>query len=242
MRTATPGNLSKLVAMSKHEEKCCQVDIHIHSQGDVNIYNCSTLPQPCPPSPPGGGTSTPRPLSSALGPKRLELLCELVPKASTVAVLVNPNNLTEARQTDEMLNAARNQLREAAVLQEPRREERFTALADASTQMLLVLSSPHFVTSRSQIVQLAVRHRLPTMFIFKTYVQAGELLSYGADYVAMHRQAATQVAKILKGTKVGDIPIEQPNRFEFVVNLKTAKAIGLDLPTSILLRADEVIE
>ena len=118
----------------------------------------------------------------------------------------------------------------------------FTALADASTQMLLVLSSPHFVTSRSQIVQLAVRHRLPTMFIFKTYVEAGGLLSYGADYVAMHRQAATHVAKILKGTKVGDIPIEQPNRFEFVVNLKTAKAIGLDLPTSILLRADEVIE
>jgi putative ABC transport system substrate-binding protein len=80
------------------------------------------------------------------------------------------------------------------------------------------------------------------MFIFKTYVEAGGLLWYGADFVAMHRQAATHVAKILKGAQVGDIPIEQPNRFEFAVNLRTAKAIGIELPTSILLRADEVIE
>jgi putative ABC transport system substrate-binding protein len=80
------------------------------------------------------------------------------------------------------------------------------------------------------------------MFIFKTYVEAGGLLSYGADLAATDRQAATHVVKILKGTKVGDIPIEQPNRFELVVNLKTAKAIGIELPTSILLCADEVIE
>jgi putative ABC transport system substrate-binding protein len=115
-------------------------------------------------------------------------------------------------------------------------------LAAASPQMLLVLSSPHFTPLRSEIAELAISYRLPTMFIFKTYVEAGGLLSYGADLVAMHRQAATHVAKILKGTKVGDIPIEQPNRFELVVNLKTAKAIGIELPTSILLRADEVIE
>src|SRR5262245_36865795 len=84
----------------------------------------------------------------------------------------------------------------------------FRTLAEASPQMLLVLSSPHFTPLRS----LAISYRLPTMFIFKTYVEAGGLLSYGADLVAMHRQAATHVAKILKGTKVGDIPIEQPNR------------------------------
>lgn len=121
-------------------------------------------------------------------------------------------------------------------------EAAFRALADASAQMLLVLSSPYFARSASRIGQLAIEHRLPTMFIFKAYVEAGGLLSYGADYVAMHRQAATHVAKILKGTKVGDIPIEQPNRFEFAVNLRTAKAIGIELPTAILLRADEVIE
>ena len=118
----------------------------------------------------------------------------------------------------------------------------FGSLAAASTQTLLVLSSPHFTPVRAQIAQLAIQHRMPTMFIFRTYVEAGGLLSYGADFFAMHRQAATQVAKILKGAKVGDIPIEQPNRFEFAVNLKTAKAIGINLPTSILLLADEVIE
>jgi putative ABC transport system substrate-binding protein len=121
-------------------------------------------------------------------------------------------------------------------------EAAFHALAAASAQMLLVLSSPYFAGSGSRIAQLAIQHRLPTMFIFKSYVEAGGLLSYGADYVAMHRQAATHVAKLLKGAKVGDIPIEQPNRFEFAVNLRTAKAIGIELPTAILLRADEVIE
>jgi putative tryptophan/tyrosine transport system substrate-binding protein len=121
-------------------------------------------------------------------------------------------------------------------------EAAFGSLAAASTETLLVLSSPHFISARGQIVQLAIQHRMPTMFIFRTYVEAGGLLSYGADFATMHRQAATHVAKILKGAKVGDIPIEQPNRFEFAVNLRTAKAIGIELPTSILLRADEVIE
>ena len=118
----------------------------------------------------------------------------------------------------------------------------FRTLVAASPQMLLVLSSPHFTPSRARIAELAISNKLPTMFIFKTYTEAGGLLSYGADYIAMHRQAATQVAKILRGTMPADIPIEQPNRFEFVVNVKTAKAIGIELPTSILLRADEVIE
>ena len=94
--------------------------------------------------------------------------------------------------------------------------------------MLLVLSSPDFTPLRSQIAELAISYRLPTMFIFKTYVEAGGLLSYGADLVATHRQVATHVVKILKGTKVGDIAIEQPNRFELVVNLKTAKTIGIE--------------
>jgi putative tryptophan/tyrosine transport system substrate-binding protein len=91
----------------------------------------------------------------------------------------------------------------------------------------------------SLIASLAVQHRLPTMFIFKTYVQAGGLMSYGVDYVAMHRRI---VAKILEGTKPADIPVEQPTRFEFVVNLKTAKSIDVQIPLSTLLRADEVIE
>ena len=118
----------------------------------------------------------------------------------------------------------------------------FRSLADASPEMLLVLSSPQFTPSRSKITALAIQYHLPTMFIFKTYVQAGGLLSYGADYGAMHRQAATYVAKILAGAKPGEIPIEQPTKFELVANLKTASAIGVELPTTLLLRADEVIE
>jgi len=121
-------------------------------------------------------------------------------------------------------------------------EAAFGSLTAASIQALLVLSSPYFTPVRAQIAQLAMQHRMPAMFIFKIYVEAGGLLSYGADFFAMHRQAATQVVKILKGARVGDIPIEQPNRFECAVNLKTAKAIGITLPTSILLLADEVIE
>jgi putative ABC transport system substrate-binding protein len=121
-------------------------------------------------------------------------------------------------------------------------DQAFRTLAENSPQMLLVLSSPFFTAYRSQIADLAISYRLPTMFIFKTYVEAGGLLSYGADLIAMHRQAAIQMAKILKGRKVGDIPIEQPNRFDLSVNLKTAKALGLELSTSILVRADEVIE
>jgi ABC-type uncharacterized transport system substrate-binding protein len=121
-------------------------------------------------------------------------------------------------------------------------ETAFGTLARSSPDMLLVLSSPHFTPARVQIAQLAIRYRLPTMFIFKTYVQVGGLLSYGADYVAMHRQAAGYVAKILTGTSPTDLPIEQPNKYELVVNLRTAKALGLTVPPTLLARADDVIE
>ena len=118
----------------------------------------------------------------------------------------------------------------------------FRTITDGGAQMVLVLSSPHFSEQRPQIGELVIRHRLPSMFIFKAYVVAGGLMSYGVDQMASYRRTATYVAKILKGAKPADLPIEQPTKFELVVNLKTAKAIGVDLPTSILLRADEVIE
>ena len=108
--------------------------------------------------------------------------------------------------------------------------------------MLLVLSSQFFALSRAHISELAIQQRLPTMFIFKSYAQAGGLISYGVDPPAMYRQLAFYVAKILNGAKPADLPVEQAVKFELVINLKTAKAIGIDLPTAILLRADEVIE
>jgi ABC-type uncharacterized transport system substrate-binding protein len=118
----------------------------------------------------------------------------------------------------------------------------FRTAASASPQMLLVLSSPNFAPYRVHIAELALRYRLPAMFIFKTYAQAGGLLSYGADYVAMHRQAATYAAKILAGAKPADLPVEQSDKFEMVVNIKTARALGITIPQSLLVRADEVIQ
>jgi putative ABC transport system substrate-binding protein len=108
--------------------------------------------------------------------------------------------------------------------------------------MLLVLSSEYFALFRAHIADLAIQQRLPTMFIFKIYVQAGGLISYGVDPQVMFRQVGFYVSKILNGSKPADLPVEQAAKFELVINLKTAKAIGVDLSTAIQLRADEVIE
>jgi tripartite-type tricarboxylate transporter receptor subunit TctC len=118
----------------------------------------------------------------------------------------------------------------------------FRKLAEGGPQMLLVLSSPFFTLQRSHIAELAMQQRLPTMFIFKEYAQAGGLMSHGTDPQAIFRPLGFYVSKVLRGSKPSDLPVEQAVKFEFVVNLKTAKAIGVDLPTGILLRADEVIE
>ena len=118
----------------------------------------------------------------------------------------------------------------------------FRSLAEDSPQMLLVLSSQYFTVSRSHIAELAIEQRLPTMFIFKLYVEAGGLMSYGVDPAAIYRKIGFYVAKILNGAKPADLRVEQAAKFELVINLKTAKAIGVDLSTAIQLRADEVIE
>lgn len=108
--------------------------------------------------------------------------------------------------------------------------------------MVLVLSSPFFTEFRPQVAALAIKHGLPSMFIFKSYVQAGGLMSYGTDQAAIARRTAAYVAKILKGAKPAELPVEQPIKFELVINLKTAKALGLSIPIPLLGRADEVIE
>ena len=118
----------------------------------------------------------------------------------------------------------------------------FRALAQDGVQMLLLASSPAFGRQNAEIVRLAIEHRLPCIFILKHFVEAGGLMSYGVDFGPMMRRAASFTAKILRGAKPADLPVEQATQFEFVVNLKSARAIGVTLPTSILLRADEVIE
>src|SRR6516162_6682511 len=121
-------------------------------------------------------------------------------------------------------------------------DEAFKGIAQDGSRMLLVLSGPSFAAQRGHIADLAIQYHLPTMFTFRFYVEAGGLMSYGIDTVPIVRRAASFVAKILRGAKPSDLPVEQPTNFEFVLNLKTAKAIGISVPTSILLRADEVIE
>jgi putative tryptophan/tyrosine transport system substrate-binding protein len=178
-----------------------------------------------------------------LAEKQTELLTQAVPHKVRLAVLwdaISADQFSAAERRGKALGLKIQSLK----LEKPPYDfdPAFRILAETSPQMLLVLSSPNFAPFGVHIAELAIRYRFPTMFIFKSYVQAGGLLSYGADYVAMHRQAATYVAKILRGAKPADLPVEQPDKFEMVVNLKTAKALGLTIPQSVLLRADEVIE
>jgi putative ABC transport system substrate-binding protein len=121
-------------------------------------------------------------------------------------------------------------------------EPTFRSLEQRVAQMVLVLSSGFFTPHRARIAELAIQYRMPAMFIFKTYVEAGGLMSYGVDYLPAFGRVADYVAKILNGAKPADLPLEQVTSFDLAVNLKTAKAIGIELPTSILLRANTVIE
>jgi putative ABC transport system substrate-binding protein len=178
-----------------------------------------------------------------LAAKQLELLVEAFPDANSIAVLWDS-------ASDEQFNAAQRSAETMHItlrshkLENPPYdfEAAFGAIAQDGARMLLVLSGPLFAPQRAHIAALAIQHRLPTMFTFNNYVEAGGLMSYGIDIVPIFRRAASFVAKILRGAKPSDLPVEQPTSFEFALNLKTAKAIGVTLPTSILLRADEVIE
>ena len=119
---------------------------------------------------------------------------------------------------------------------------RFKAATRQSTALLVIADTPLFTTHRARLVELAARSRLPAIYPIEGYVEAGGLMSYGADHPDLFRRAATYVDKILKGAKPADLPVEQPTKFELVINLKTAKALGLTIPPSLLLRADQVIE
>jgi len=178
-----------------------------------------------------------------LAAKKVELLTQAFPERKRLAILWDA-------LVEEEFSAAERSARSLALevyalkLENPPYDfgAAFRSIAQSGAQMLLVLSSPLFAEYRVQVAELALRHRLPSMFIFRTYVAAGGLMAYGVDQAAMYRRTAYFVAKILKGAKPADLPVEQATKFQLVVNLKTAKAIGIALPASILARADEVIE
>jgi putative ABC transport system substrate-binding protein len=178
-----------------------------------------------------------------LAVKEVELLAEAFPDRNRLGVL------WDAVSADEFQAAMRTARSHSLELQSLKLENppydfpaAFRDLTDRGAQMVLILSSPYFTEHRPQLAELAIQHRLPSMYIFRPYVDAGGLMSYGVNQSAMMESTAALVAKILKGAKPADLPIEQAAKFELVVNLKTAKAIGVTLPTAILLRADQVIE
>jgi putative ABC transport system substrate-binding protein len=194
---------------------------------------------------PGGNITGLSLLSLELVGKQLELLKASVPKVVRVIILWNPTSQTHARLLNEADVAAR--ALGLRVQRLPARglndyERVFSATTQARADAALVLGDPIFFFHHPRIAELATTAGLPTMFAQREYAEAGGLMSYGADLRENYRRAAVYVDKILKGARPGDLPIEQPTKFELVINLKTAKALGLTIPPSVLARADEVIE
>jgi putative ABC transport system substrate-binding protein len=192
---------------------------------------------------PGGNVTGMTIVSPELSRKRLELLKEVVHGLTRVAVLHNPAfqgaalDLKATRDTARALGLALHdiEIRRAVDL------EPAVAAARQRADAILPLADPFFTAHRVRIVELTARHRLPGMYYWKEFVESGGLLSYGPSLFDLYRRAATHVDKILRGTRPGDLPIEQPTKFDLVINLRTARALGLTIPPSLLLRADQVI-
>jgi len=194
---------------------------------------------------PGGNLTGLSMMAPDLVGKQLQVLTEIVPKLSRVALLSNPASPGSAPQLRVAETVAptlglRLQLLEARTPQEI--DQAFVAMGKERAGPLVVLADSVFTNQAKQLADQAVKMRLPTIFGLKEHVDAGGLVVYGADPLDMERRAAAFVAKILKGAKPADLPVEQPSKLELIINLKTAKALGLTIPQSVLLRADQVIQ
>jgi len=194
---------------------------------------------------PGGNVTGQSDLHADLVPKRLQLLKEVVPSASRVAVLLNPANPSHPLQLKGLQAGAPAlgvMLLSLEVKGPDDIERAFTTMRKERPGGLLVFGDRLLGTHRRRIVELALKSRLPTMFTQSSAAEDGGLMSYGANFPAQYRRTATYVDKILKGARPADLPVEQPTRFELVINRKTAKALGLTIPPSVLLRVDHEIE
>jgi putative ABC transport system substrate-binding protein len=194
---------------------------------------------------PGGNATGLSFFGAILEPKKLELMHDLTPKSAAVAVLVNPSN-PNSESIVKTLNEAGYALGRSLIVVTANTEHEFepayTTIVERGAGGLIVTADPFFNARRTQIVALAARHSIPAIYEWREFVELGGLMSYGSSITDASRQVGIYVGRILKGEKPGDLPVQQPAKFELVVNLKTANTIGLAVPTAILLRADEVIE
>jgi putative ABC transport system substrate-binding protein len=194
---------------------------------------------------PGGNLTGIMVFANELTPKRLDLLRELVPHVRVVALLVNPNNQNTERTVRDVQEAAREKDVQLHVLQagtESEIDAAFTLLDQIHVGALVVADEPFLVSRREQLVALASRYAVPAIFVGREAAVSGGLISYGVRFAAIAREAGIYAGKILNGAKPADLPVQRPTKLELVINMKTAKALGLTVPQSLLARADEVIE
>ncbi len=194
---------------------------------------------------PGGNITGLSSLAPEISGKRLELLKEIVPKLSRVAVFgtsTQAGNAQSLKETELAAAAFGVQLQYLDILDRKDIETAFREARKWRADGVLGLPSPVMIAERKQVADLAAKSRLPAMYTASEFVDAGGLISYGPNFVDLYRRAATYVDKVLKGSKPADLPVEQPTKFELVINLKTAKALGLTIPQSVLFRADQVVK
>jgi len=194
---------------------------------------------------PGGNATGVNYFSLEIGPKRLALLHELVPGAALVAVLINPNSPFAESATSDLQAAARAIGQKLDIFKATTNREidtAFRTLVGRRAEALMIVTNTLFLSRRVQLVTLAARHAIPTIWTSREYAEIGGLMSYGTNLADVWRQVGVYTGRILKGVKPADLPVVQPTKFEFVINLQTATTLGLEVPTSLLARADEVIE
>jgi len=229
---------STFVEAARQATKSILIVFAVHAD-PVGLGHVASLARP------GGNVTGLSMLLTELAAKELEMMKEAVPHATRIGVLWNPTTPSHQRAL-KSIEAAGEKLRVELRMVPARTlenfEEAFSTMMQEVVEAFLVVASPLIVAQRVPLARLALKHRLPGMFPFKENVEAGGLMSYGADRDDLYRRAAAYVDKILKGVKPADLPVEQASKYQLVINLQTAKALGLEVPPTLLARVDEVIE